>query len=234
MPDRYWPLHRVAGQEDVWVARDEATGEEVVMKRMERETNSDYEELNQQIIQEAHTHKELAEACPERIIGYRNFYLDDEGYYCLIMDRADCTVSDLLQMRGCLAEQDAQVLVHALLEGLEFMHKRYILHRDLKPSNLFLVDRQDLNSLRLADFGISAEENGYSNVGGVKGTNGYMAPEVLKKTLYGRPVDMWSTGIITYQILRGRLPWIGNPSRPSERLVHSNIMKEDGLTDDVI
>ncbi|KAI9346780.1 kinase-like domain-containing protein [Zopfochytrium polystomum] len=230
MPDRYWPMHRIGKEEDVWLAKDVDTDEEVVMKRIERETNSDYYERNEQVHQEAATLKELAELYPQRIIGYRGFYLNDEGYYCLIMDRADCTVGDLLRKHGFFKESDAQMLARALMEGLAFIHSKYIVHRDIKPANLFLLDRFDLDSLKLADFGISAEENGYSNIGGMKGTKGYMAPEILQKRLHGRPVDIWSSGILIHELLLGRKPWIGSPVKPSDRLLHSNIMKEGTIS----
>ncbi|KAI9319597.1 hypothetical protein DFJ73DRAFT_967292 [Zopfochytrium polystomum] len=72
MPDRYWPMHRIGKEEHVWLAKDVDTDNEVVMKRMERETNSDYYERNEQVHQEAATLKELAELYPKRIIGYSN------------------------------------------------------------------------------------------------------------------------------------------------------------------
>ncbi|KAI8610796.1 kinase-like domain-containing protein, partial [Chytriomyces sp. MP71] len=103
-------------------------------------------------------------------------------------------------------EEEAKVVIHAVLEGLVMMHKKYYVHRDVKPHNLFLFSN-DLNTLKLGDFGISAQDNGYSCVGGMKGTKGYMAPEILKKLQYGRPVDMWATGVVAYQLLYGAMPF---------------------------
>ncbi|KAJ1554400.1 hypothetical protein HK405_005168 [Cladochytrium tenue] len=190
MPDRYWPERRVPGQNHVWVARDVESGEEVIMKRMDYETNGDYDERNQQVHHEATLLRELSAFCPERIVGFR----------------AACTLADVLAKRKVLLEKEAKVAVRAMMEGLAALHKRYFVHRDVKPSNLFLFNKSDLNSLKLGDFGVSVEENGYCNVGGLKGTKGYMAPEVMKKAYYGRPVDMWSAGVVTFEILTGSLP----------------------------
>ncbi|KAI8613410.1 putative calcium/calmodulin-dependent protein kinase type II delta chain, partial [Chytriomyces sp. MP71] len=104
-----------------------------------------------------------------------------------------------------LSEFQAQVVMRAVMEALVSCHARYYVHRDVKPSNLLLFNR-DLNSIKLADFGIAAEDNGYSCVGGIKGTKGYMAPEILKKRQYGRPADIFSAGILTSTLFNNKPP----------------------------
>ncbi|KAJ1554401.1 hypothetical protein HK405_005169 [Cladochytrium tenue] len=143
MPDRYWPERRVPGQNHVWVARDVESGEEVIMKRIDYETNGDYDERNQQVHHEATLLRELSALCPERIVGFR----------------AACTLADVLAKRKVLLEKEAKVAVRAMMEGLAALHKRYFVHRDVKPSNLFLFNKSDFNSLKLGDFGVSVEEN---------------------------------------------------------------------------
>ncbi|KAI9363388.1 kinase-like domain-containing protein [Zopfochytrium polystomum] len=174
--------------------------------------------------------KSLSEANPDRIVGFRHFYLNEENIFCLIMDKAACTVADVLSQRKTLTEPEAKIVIRACLEALVPVHKKYFVHRDIKPQNLFLFNASDLNSLKLGDFGVSVEENGYSNVGGMKGTKGYMAPEVMRKTLYGRPIDIWSTGVVAFELLVGSLPQY--QAKVVESKFHATITKEDKLSPD--
>ncbi|KAI8849429.1 kinase-like domain-containing protein [Chytridium lagenaria] len=202
--DRYWPQKRVSpDMPNVWYGLDQETNEPVVMKMTERENASD-SERNHRVKQEATVLKDLSHAAPHRIINYRNFFLNDEDQFVLVMERAACTVGDVLDQR-CLSEEETKVMIRAVLEGLQIIHKNYFCHRDIKPANLMLVDRNDLNGLKIGDFGICVSENGYSGLSGVKGTRGFMAPEVGKGT-YGRPVDIWSAGAVAFKALLGRVP----------------------------
>ncbi|KAJ3302647.1 Serine/threonine-protein kinase 33, partial [Blyttiomyces sp. JEL0837] len=193
--ERYWPERRLnTSTADIWVAIDQETQERVVMKRTEIDQVSDFSDKNERTQREAKVLKELSSplsGMPKRVVGYR----------------ATCTLADVLKERKYLTEPEAKIMMRALLEGLVFIHKKYLVHRDLKPENLFLYDPNNLDTLKLGDFGVCCEENGYSNIGGIRGTRGYMAPEVLSGSRYGRPADMWSAGTLLYQSLLGVLPF---------------------------
>lgn len=83
-----------------------------------------------------------------------------------------------------------------------------MVHRDLKPENLLLMSADDDTSIKLADFGF-AKKVTTDNSGLVTtcGTPGYVAPEILEGASYGKPVDIWSIGIITYILLAGYPPF---------------------------
>ncbi|KAJ3351695.1 hypothetical protein HDU83_008722 [Entophlyctis luteolus] len=212
--ERYWARNRVvASSAHVWNGIDQETGEEIVMKLAEIEHDSNYADSNERAKLEAQIMKELSLLNPARIVQFKAFYVNRENQYVLVMEKAECTVHDVMQVRMKLSEHEVKVVIHGILEGLISCHRKYIVHRDLKPENLFLFNN-NLNSVKLGDFGISAEDNGYSCVGGIKGTKGYMAPEILKKQLYGRPVDMWAVGVIAYELLFGSLPFPASTSKP--------------------
>ncbi|KAJ3079319.1 hypothetical protein HDU99_010999 [Rhizoclosmatium hyalinum] len=170
------------------------------------EIDSDYDNVNERARMEAHTLNELSPLNPDRIVGFKAFYRNSENQYVLVMEKAICSVDDVLKYRKRFTEHEAKVVIHAVLEALVTCHKKYIVHRDIKPANLLLFTN-DLNSCKLGDFGICSEDNGYNSVGGIKGTAGYFAPEILKKQQYGRSVDIWSTGVTAYQLLFGSLPF---------------------------
>ncbi|KAI8608205.1 kinase-like domain-containing protein, partial [Chytriomyces sp. MP71] len=103
-----------------------------------------------------------------------------------------------------------KTIIRCVLEALVTAHRKYIVHRDIKPDNLFLFT-DELDSVKVGDWGICAEDNGYNCVGGMKGTKGYMAPETLKKMQYGRPVDIYACGVVAYQLIFGILPFPAEP-----------------------
>ena len=90
----------------------------------------------------------------------------------------------------------------SLLEGVAYVHARDIIHRDLKPDNILLANA-DLNnpSVKIVDFGLSAEQNYRNRHNEKAGTPIYMAPEQITKKNYSKKVDLWACGIIAYQLL---------------------------------
>ncbi|KAJ3073554.1 hypothetical protein HDU99_001882, partial [Rhizoclosmatium hyalinum] len=115
---------------------------------------------------------------------------------------------------------EAKIVIRCVLEALVTSHQKLIVHRDIKPDNCFLFS-DNLADTKLGDFGICAEDNGFNCVGGIKGTKGYMAPEILKKQQYGRKVDIWSTGVLAYQLLFEYLPFPAAPAKTTMSLFQS-------------
>ena len=79
------------------------------------------------------------------------------------------------------------------------------MHRDLKPDNILIGDKNDLSTIKVADFGLSAKYDhvSFTTLDEHCGTLIFMAPEVAFKKEYSRSVDIWSTGIIMYYIKSG-------------------------------
>ncbi|KAJ3027760.1 UNVERIFIED_CONTAM: hypothetical protein HDU68_003155, partial [Siphonaria sp. JEL0065] len=200
MSDRFWPLHRVGNLDNVWIARDNYNPEvEVFMKLTDIEYDINYAQRNDQVNLEAQTLQMLAELNPFRIVNFVAFYRNNENQYVLVTEKAMCSVADVLVDRPRLTEEETKSVIRCVLEALVTTHRKYIVHRDIKPDNIMIFG-DDLSMCKLGDFGICAEDNGYSSVGGIKGTKGYYAPEILKKLQYGRAVDIWSTGVTAFQL----------------------------------
>ncbi|KAI9203693.1 calcium/calmodulin-dependent protein kinase type 1D-like protein [Polychytrium aggregatum] len=108
---------------------------------------------------------------------------------------------------GFYSEGDAKNIVLNILTALDYIHGEGIVHRDLKPENLLMASKEDNAEVKLADFGLaSVATNDYmlkTNCGSLT----YIAPEVLKSQPYGKPVDMWGIGVITYILLSGYPPF---------------------------
>ena len=96
------------------------------------------------------------------------------------------------------SEAQAQRCVMTLLYTLEYCHQHGIVHRDLKPENILLAESGNLDSIHIADFGLSNYLDITNRLKSYCGTPGYIAPEILANRKYGPGVDMWSLGVIAY------------------------------------
>ena len=99
-----------------------------------------------------------------------------------------------------LNENTTKKIIFYLLNAINYLHKLKIIHSDIKPENIMFQNEEDISTLKLIDFGLSSfnnKENEYC------GTFLYMAPEILfnNKKLLTNEIDIWSVGIIMYQLL---------------------------------
>jgi transcriptional regulator with GAF, ATPase, and Fis domain/tetratricopeptide (TPR) repeat protein len=129
---------------------------------------------------------------------------DETLYYTSEYHPGQATLAEAV-LRGSLAPTQAErlELIVSALRGLEYVHTRGVVHRDLKPSNL-LVGGENALDLRLGDFGLVG-----ANQGAVAGTPHYMAPEVVRRERVDRRADLYSLGVILYELITGQLPYDG-------------------------
>jgi len=158
------------------------------------------------------------------IVRLNDIYSSEKNLY-LVMEL--CTGGDLSKMlrkqpKRRLSEPLARKFLLHLANGLRAMVERHFIHRDLKPSNLLLTSTDPNKAvIKIADFGL-ARSFGAPSVGAgsshvhqqhamletVCGTALYMAPEILTLKPYDSRVDLWSVGVILYQMLAGKPPFV--------------------------
>lgn len=114
-----------------------------------------------------------------------------------------------IYQKGSFCESDAAIIVRSIVSGVEYLHSHNIVHRDLKPENLLFHTPAEDSDLVIADFGLSRiiDEERFRMLMTTCGTPGYMAPEVLRKSGHGKPVDLWAVGVICYFLLCGYTPF---------------------------
>lgn len=108
-----------------------------------------------------------------------------------------------IEARKFYSEFDASQCMEQILGAINYCHKMHVVHRDLKPQNILLASKMKGAAIKIADFGLAIEVNGdeYDRIGGA-GTLDYMAPESLADDYCGKPVDVWSCGVIRMQPFR--------------------------------
>ena len=114
--------------------------------------------------------------------------------------------AELLRDRGRLPMDQAVEVITQACRGLDYAHRNGVIHRDVKPGNLLVSDAE---VVKLADFGIAraTDQSSITQVGSVLGTAAYLAPEQARGEEAGPRADLYSLGVVTYQLLSARLPY---------------------------
>ena len=114
--------------------------------------------------------------------------------------------------------QDTMSIMEQLLEALGYAHERGVVHRDIKPANIIMTGE---GGLKVADFGIARLDNSnLTQVGAVMGTPSYMSPEQFAGLPVDRRSDLFSAGVILYELLTGEKPFQGATETISYKVCH--------------
>jgi serine/threonine-protein kinase len=137
--------------------------------------------------------------------------LDEESdrHYIVMEYIHGHSCAELLRDYGHLGLEEALAIIVQACHGLAYAHRHGVVHRDVKPGNLL---RSEDGVVKLADFGIAkaTEQSSITQVGSVLGTAAYLAPEQARGEEAGPPADLYALGVVTYQLLAGRLPYEAN------------------------
>ncbi len=131
------------------------------------------------------------------------------GQHYIVMEYIEGqSCAEILRERGWLGVEDTLAIILGSCEGLDYAHRKGVVHRDVKPGNLLHADD---GRVKLADFGIAkaTEQVSITQTGSVLGTAAYLAPEQGRGEEAGPPADIYALGVVTYQLLAGRLPYEG-------------------------
>ncbi|XP_028291005.1 peripheral plasma membrane protein CASK-like isoform X13 [Gouania willdenowi] len=117
------------------------------------------------------------------------------------------------------SEAVASHYMRQILEALRYCHDNNVIHRDVKPHCVLLASKENSAPVKLGGFGVAIQlgESGLV-AGGRVGTPHFMAPEVVKREPYGKPVDVWGCGVILFILLSGCLPFYGTKERLFEAI----------------
>ena len=179
--------------------------------------NAEASELRARLRREAQAAGRLAHP---GIVAVYEYGEDDSGqgaFIAMEMVRGRELKTVLDEGRRFSAAEAVRVM-RAVLAALQHAHERGVVHRDIKPSNVFL---QDDGEIKVADFGVARiESSDLTQTGAMIGTPSYMSPEQL----LGQPVDgrsdLFSCGVVLYQLLTGEKPFTGSVTTVMHKLLH--------------
>ncbi|KAM3870677.1 death-associated protein kinase 2 isoform 2-T2 [Diretmus argenteus] len=118
---------------------------------------------------------------------------------------------DFLAQKESLSEEEATQFIKQILDGVQYLHSKRIAHFDLKPENIMLLDKNvPLPRIKLIDFGLAHKIEAGADFKNIFGTPEFVAPEIVNYEQLGLEADMWSIGVITYILLSGASPFLGD------------------------
>lgn len=203
VPPGYDLVQRLgAGQTSVvWLAKEVSGGRSVALKLPKPVLHAD-PVLRRMFENEVHItlkldHPSVVRAFDGRPTGDQAFLVLE---YC-----PGGTLDQLLLERGRLSVERGLQLVHQVAMGLEHTHAAHVLHRDVKPANVFLGSAGEA---KLGDFGTGTFH--HEDVTERVGTAFYMAPEVFEGTATSVRSDVYSLGVLAYEVLAGQRPFVGD------------------------
>jgi serine/threonine-protein kinase len=200
----------------VLAARHVTLGQRVAIKFMLGEMAAN-ESAVARFVREARAAAALSSEHVARVIDVGT--LDTGAPYMVMEYLAGVDLGELLKRDGPMPIETAVGLVLQACDAIAEAHATGIIHRDLKPANLFLTSRIDGSPLvKVLDFGVSkaasasgrAEDPNLTATGSVMGSPGYMSPEQVRSTKdVDCRADIWSLGVILYELLTGIAPFVG-------------------------
>ncbi len=143
-----------------------------------------------------------------------------DGTYYIVMEYVEGeTLKDLIRRRERLSGNESVNITMQLLAAVDFAHRSGIVHRDIKPQNV-MIDRD--GTCKVMDFGIArAGDSGMTEAGSILGTAQYLAPEQAKGYPVDERSDLYSVGVVLYEMLTGTVPFKGD-SAVTVALKHVN------------
>lgn len=190
---------------EVYLAKHKLDGNLFAIKYLNKDRISEIGIQPDLIYREIDCHLSLIHPNIARLYSY---YEDNLGYY-LIMEYADNgSLFNLLQTQGSQTEEQTFKYFIQVAAACQFLHENNMIHRDIKPENCLLDKNGDV---KICDFGWTVE----SSKGAREtfcGTYEYMAPEIVKELPYNQSIDVWSLGVLLFELLHGYSPFRVNIS----------------------
>ena len=191
------------GMADVYLAHDDILDRDVALKVMSTRYASD-EEFVERFKREAQSAAALSH--PNIVSIFDRGEAEDGTYYIAMEYLPGGTLKDRILKRGALPAHTAAAVALQMAEALRAAHERDVIHRDIKPHNILITGSGDV---KVTDFGIAraASSSSMTRTGHILGTAHYISPEQAMGEPVGPASDLYSLGVVLYEMLTGGLPF---------------------------
>ena len=210
----------------VQLYEDKKTKIKYAVKKMDSEKVEKITKNKKLINTEVNIHSRISHP---NIIKLHNFFKYKNLCYLILEYASDGTLFDIIRSKRGLSEINAFYYFIQTLNAIYFLHLHSIIHRDLKPENLLINDK---NIIKLCDFGWSVKLNDDKRTT-FCGTVEYMAPEIIKKQKYDEAIDVWSLGVLLYELVHSYSPFYSEDldmKKIGNNITNNNLKFKDGLS----
>ncbi len=190
------------GMAEVYLAHDDVLDREVALKILRNQYAND-EEFVERFRREAQSAAKLSH--PNIVSIYDRGRSEDGAYYIAMEHVQRGTLKDRIKRDGALDPGVATGVALQIADALQVAHENGVIHRDIKPQNVLVTRTGDV---KVTDFGIArAASSPLTQTSAVLGTAGYMSPEQAMGQSVGQGSDLYSLGVVLYEMLTGELPY---------------------------
>ncbi len=166
------------------------------------------DEVSQVLARFRHEAQAVGRLAHPRIVQIYDYGEDDELAYIVMELIHGTTLMHHLSRGDSYSVAESAEIIRQILDGLGHAHAEGVVHRDIKPSNILINND---GRIKISDFGIArTEATGVTQAGEVVGTLHYMSPEQFAGHEINAPADLYSVGVIAYELLAGKKPFSGN------------------------
>eukprot|EP00817_Percolomonadidae_sp_ATCC50343_P006989 CAMPEP_0117426580 /NCGR_PEP_ID=MMETSP0758-20121206/6647_1 /TAXON_ID=63605 /ORGANISM="Percolomonas cosmopolitus, Strain AE-1 (ATCC 50343)" /LENGTH=332 /DNA_ID=CAMNT_0005211797 /DNA_START=565 /DNA_END=1559 /DNA_ORIENTATION=- len=199
---------------NVYLAREKRTGYIVAIKVLQKEQILK-EGVKHQIKREIEIQSHLRHKHILRLYAY---FHDKERLYLVLEYAAKGEVYKVLKSAERFTEERTSTYMYQLAQALEYCHTCHVIHRDIKPENL-LLDRH--GRIKIGDFGWSVHAPSEKSTRRLTlcGTLDYLPPEMVAGKPHAKPVDLWCLGVLCYEFLVGKPPFLANDVQETYRRI---------------
>lgn len=193
------------GMGDVYLGTDTLTGEKVAVKQLRCETAGNMTQMVERFVREGDVLRRLNHPNIVKVLAT----VDEDGQHYIIMEYVGGgSLADLLKRQTQLPFDRVVAIGLELSDALSRAHHLQILHRDIKPANILLAED---GTPRLTDFGLArvGDLSGLTDTGSILGTCHFLSPEAVENRAVNERSDIWSFGVVLFEMLTGRLPFQG-------------------------
>jgi serine/threonine-protein kinase len=203
---RYRIIGRIGsgGMADVYLAEDAHLGREVALKVLHRRFSRD-----QQFVERFRREASAAAGLQHpNVVGVYDRGEHEDTYYIVMENLPGRTLRDLMTEEAPLSQERAIHFGVQILAAAGFAHRRGVIHRDFKPHNVIVAPD---DTLKVTDFGIArAGASEMTETGSIMGTAQYLSPEQAQGQHVDSASDLYSIGVMLYEMLAGRVPFTGD------------------------
>ncbi|MEX1029204.1 MAG: Stk1 family PASTA domain-containing Ser/Thr kinase [Paenibacillaceae bacterium] len=204
---RYEVIERVGGggMAIVYKAHDSLLNRKVAVKVLRQQYTND-DDFIRRFRREAQAAASLSHP---NIVSIYDVGQDDDVYYIVMEYIEGSTLNDKIKEKAPLQIEEAVHIASQICDALDHAHQNEIIHRDIKPHNILIGKN---GRIKVTDFGIAraTASTDITQTGAVLGSVHYFSPEHAKGVVQGAKSDLYSLGIVLYQMLTGKLPFIGD------------------------
>jgi CheY-like chemotaxis protein len=190
---------------NVYIGTDILTGEPVAIKQLRIELGSNLDEMVERFLREGEALRRLNHPNIVKVLAT----CDEGSQHSIVMEYvAGGSLADRLEQQPQLPVEEVLSIGLELSDALSRAHHLHILHRDLKPANILLAED---GTPRLTDFGLARIGHlpRLTETGSILGTFYYLSPEAVENRELNERSDLWSFGVVLFEMLTGRLPFLG-------------------------